>query len=199
MNDVIRRDKERLKLFKKYGYDISKARSYIIAKAGLTKGGRMLEVGTGRGHMATALAQKGFKLISIDLDKKAQDVARIHLKAIKCAKLVTLKIMNAERLQYKPDYFSQVISVNFIHHAKNPIRCLKEMIRVTKNKLVIADINKKGERIMEKVHELDGHSHEVSKMSLKETEGLLKKMGMKARVYSDSCQTVLIATKGASK
>ena len=199
MNDVIRSDKERLKLFKKYGYDIPKAKKFIISKAKLVKGGNMLEVGTGRGHMATALAQKGFKIVSIDLDKKAQDAARIHLKAIKRNKSVTLKIMNAERIQYKADYFSQVISVNFIHHAKNPVRCLKEMIRVAKNKLIIADINKRGERIMEKVHGLDGHSHEVSKMSLQETEGLLKKTGMKVKVYRDSCQTVLIATKGASK
>jgi len=199
MENVMKRDMERLKLFKKHGYDIPKARRFIIAKARLAKSGNMLEVGTGRGHMTTMLTQKGFKFISIDLDKKAQDAARVHLKAIKGDKSVTLKIMNAERLRYKPDYFSQVISVNFIHHAKNPVRCLKEMIRVTKDKIVIADINKRGERIMEKVHGLDGHSHEVSKMSLKETEGFLKKADMKVKVYRDTCQTVLIATKGASK
>ena len=199
MDDVIKRSKERLKLFKKYGYDILRARNFIISKAKLVKGGGMLEIGTGRGHMSTILAQNGFKFVSIDLDKKVQHVAKIHLKAIKRDKSVILKIMNAERLQYKADYFSQVISVNFIHHAKNPVRCLKEMIRVTKDKLIIADVNKKGEQIMEKVHRLDGHSHEASKMSLKETEGLLKKMGMKVKVYKDSCQTVLIATKGASK
>ena len=71
MDSVIRQDTDRLKLFKKYGYDIPKARNYIIAKAGLQKGSSILEVGTGRGHMATALARKGFKLTSIDLDKKA--------------------------------------------------------------------------------------------------------------------------------
>ena len=199
MNDVIRGDIERLKLFKKYGYDIPRARKFIISKAKLVKGGNMLEVGTGRGHMATALAQKGFKLISIDLDKKAQDAARIYLKAIKRDKLVTLKIMNAERLRYKADYFSQVISVNFIHHAKNPIKCLKEMIRVSKNKLIIADINKRGERIMENVHRLDGHSHEPSKISLKETEVLLKNAGMKVKSYRDTCQTVIVAKKGDAK
>ena len=199
MDDTLKQDKERLKLFKKYGYDIPKARNYIIAKAGLTKDGRMLEVGTGRGHMATALAQNGFKLISIDLDKKAQDVARIHLKTIKRNKSVTLKIMNAERLKYKADHFSQVISVNFIHHAKNPIKCLKEMVRVTKNILIIADINKKGERIMDKVHKLDGYSHAPSKISLKEMEVLLKNAGMKVKSYKDTYQTVIIAKKGDVK
>ena len=199
MNDVIKRDKERLKLFKKYGYDIPKARNYIIAKASLTKGGSMLEIGTGRGHMATLLAKNGFKFVSIDLDRKAQYAAKLHLKTMNRDKLVTLKIMDAEKLRYKNGAFDNVISVNFIHHAKNPVRCLKEMVRVAKNKLIIADINKRGERIMEKVHGLDNHSHEVSKMSLQETEGLLKKTGRKVNVYRDSCQTVLIATKGASK
>ena len=199
MDPLMKQDNDRLKLFRKYGYDIPKARNYIIAKADLTKSGRMLEVGTGRGHMATVLAQKGFKLISIDLDKKAQGAAKMHLEAIKCDKSVILKIMDAEKLQYKDNHFSQVISVNFIHHANNPIKCLKEMIRVAKDKLIIADINRRGARIMEKVHKLDGHNHEVSKMSLKETEGFLREAGTKVKVYRDTCQTVLIATKGASK
>ena len=68
MNPMIKQDHARLKLFRKYGYDIPKARNYIIAKAGLTKGGSMLEVGTGRGHMATLLAKSGFEFVSIDLD-----------------------------------------------------------------------------------------------------------------------------------
>ena len=198
MDNAIKQDSERLKLFKKYGYDMPKARNFILAKARLAKGS-ILEVGTGKGHMTVVLAKKGFKLVSIDLDKKAQDIARMHLKSIKHSSPVTLKIMDAEQLRYKDNSFDCVISVNFIHHAKNPGRCLKEMIRVAKNKLIIADINKRGERIMEKVHRLDGHSHEISKMSLKETKALLKKVDIKVRVYRDNCQTVLIAKKGVSK
>jgi len=196
MDPVIKKDNDRLKLFRNYGYDIRKARSYIIAKAALNKGDSMLEVGTGRGHMATALARKGLKLTSIDLDKKAQFAAKIHLKTMKLDKSVNLKIMDAERLRYKDGAFDCVISVNFMHHAKDPIKCLKEMVRVAKNKLIIADINKRGERIMEKVHRLDGHSHASSKISLKDVKRFLKVTGMKVVVYRDACQTVLIAEKG---
>jgi len=198
MDNTIKQDQERLKLFKKYGYDIPKARNFIFAKTRLSKG-KILEIGTGKGHMTAVLAKKGFKFISIDLDRKAQNTARMHLKSIKRNRSIILKIMDAEQLRYKDNSFDYVISVNFIHHAKNPSRCLKEMIRVAKSKLIIADINKRGERIMEKVHRLDGHSHEISKMSLKETEALLKKTGMKVSVYRDICQTVLIAKKGATK
>ncbi|MFA5146727.1 MAG: class I SAM-dependent methyltransferase [Candidatus Omnitrophota bacterium] len=199
MDPVIKQDRDRLRSFKKYGYDIPKARSYVIAKAGLNKCGSMLEVGTGRGHMAVALAQKGFKLISIDLDRKASEAAKIHLKAIKRGKSVILKIMDAERLRYDDNHFDQVISVNFIHHARDPIKCIKEMIRVTRKRLVIADINKRGERIMEKVHRSDGHSHAPSKISQEGTEALLKNAGMKVVVHRDICQTVLVATKGVSR
>ena len=198
MNNLIKNDQDRLKLFKKYGYDIPKARNFILAKAKLTKG-KILEVGTGKGHMAIALAKKGFKLTSVDLDRKAQQVAKVSLKAMKLDKLATLKIMDAEKLKYKDGSFDYVVSVNFIHHAKNPVRCLKEMIRVTRNKLIIADINKRGERIMEKVHRLDGHSHAVSKMSLEGIGVFLKRAGMKLKVYRDICQTVIIAKKGATK
>ena len=132
MDDVIKRDKGRLKLFKKYGYDIPRARKYIISKAKLVKGGSLLEIGTGRGHMATILAKNGFRFISIDLDRKAQNAARVHLKTMNRDKSVILKIMDAGKLRYKDDSFDNVISVNFIHHAKNPVRCLEEMMRVTK-------------------------------------------------------------------
>ena len=170
----------------------------ILAKAKLSKA-KILEVGTGKGHMAIALARKGFKLTSVDLDIKAQYIAKASLKAMKLDKLVILKVMNAERLQYKDDSFDYVISVNFIHHAKNPVRCLKEMIRLAKDKLVIVDINKRGERIMQKVHGLDGHSHAASKMSLQGVKAFLDKAGLSVKAYRDSCQTIIIARKGAVK
>jgi ubiquinone/menaquinone biosynthesis C-methylase UbiE len=92
-----------------------------------------------------------------------------------------------------------VISVNFIHHAKNPVKCLKEMIRVAKNKLIIADLNKQGEKVMEKVHALDGHKHEASKLSLLGVKEYLEKTGLVVKVYKDVCQTLIVAKKGAIK
>ncbi len=198
MDNLIKQDQDRLKLFKKYGYDIPKARKFILTKARISRG-KILEVGTGRGHMAVALAKNSLRVVSIDLDRKAQDVAKLKLESLKLDKSVSLKIMNAERLKYKDNSFDYVISVNFIHHAKNPVKCLKEMIRVTKNKLIIADLNKRGEKIMEKVHALDGHSHAASKMSLSGVKEYLEKAGLIVKVYRDICQTVIIAKKGVAK
>jgi ubiquinone/menaquinone biosynthesis C-methylase UbiE len=198
VNNLIKQDQDRLKLFKRHGYDIPKAREFILKKAKISEG-KMLEVGTGRGHMAVVLAKNGFKLVSIDLDRKAQNAAKLKLKSLKLDKFVLLKIMNAERLKYKDNSFDYVISVNFIHHAKNPVKCLKEMIRVAKNKLIIADLNKQGEKVMEKVHALDGHKHEASKLSLLGVKEYLEKTGLVVKVYKDVCQTLIVAKKGAIK
>jgi len=198
MDNFVKQDQDRLRLFKRYGYDIPRARKFILTKAKVP-GGIILEVGTGRGHMAVALAKNGLKVVSIDLDRKAQKTAKLNLKSHKLDKSVSLKIMNAERLQYKDGSFDYVISVNFIHHAKNPVKCLKEMIRVAKNKLIIADLNKRGEKVMEKVHALDGHSHAASKMSLLGVKEYLRKAGLVVKVYRDVCQTVIIAKRGAVK
>ena len=194
MDNLLKKDQDRLKLFRKYGYDITKARKFVIAKGGISKG-RILEVGTGRGNMAIALAKEGLKLTSVDLDRDAQKAAKIKLSAARLDKLVSLRVMNAEKLRYKDNSFDYVISVNFIHHAKNPKKCLKEMIRVTKNKLIIADLNRKGEGIIQKVHGLDGHSHPASRVSLKDAKRFLERLGMIVNVYEDICQSVLVTTK----
>ena len=198
MDKAIREGQARLRLFKKYGYDIPKARNFILAKSKLNKG-RVLEVGTGKGHLAIVLAKKGFKFTSIDLDTKAQEVAKSILKELKLDKLAVLKIMDAERLRFSDNKFDSVISVNFIHHAKNPAKCIKEMVRVAKEKLIIVDLNKRGECIMEKVHSLDGHKHHASKMSLSSVKTLLEKLGLSVKIYHDSCQILLVAKKGAVK
>ena len=149
--------------------------------------------------MAIALARRGVKLVSIDLDKKAQNIAKLSIKAMKLDKYVVLKMMNAEKLHFPDNYFDSVIAVNFIHHAVNPAKCIKEMVRVTNGILVVADINKRGQRIMEKVHALDGHIHAASKMSLSGVKEYLEKAGLLVKVYRDVCQTVIIAKKGAVK
>ena len=189
------KDKDRLKLFKKYGYDISRARNFILDKAKIIKGS-VLEVGTGKGHMAIALSKKGIKFTSIDIDKNSQQIAKENLKAMELAKFATFRIMDAKRLKYKDEAFDYVITVNFIHHSRNPVKCLNEMVRVVRKKLIIADLNKKGSQVLDRIHKLDGHKHEISKISINRVKKLLEQHGMSFKTYRDSCQVLLIAEKG---
>jgi len=194
MDSAIKQDQNKLRLFKKLGYDIPQARRFVFAKAGL-KPGRILEVGTGRGHMAAALARKGLRLISIDLDKKQQRAAQANLRACGCSGSVRMKLMDAEKLRFKDNFFDTVISVNFLHHARDPLRCVQEMARVTKDKLVISDLNKKGERIMARVHALEGNTHPQGGISIAKLRAFLIKRGFRVAWYRNSCENILVCTK----
>jgi len=188
--------RKRLAQFRKHGYDILKERDFAFKKAGFKKGKRVLEIGTGRGYMALTLAQKGFEVTTIDNDRKIQRSAKAILKYYHLKKLVRLKIMNAEWLKFKDGSFDYVLAVNFMHHANNPMRCLGEMARVTKEKILIVDVNRRGAYILEKVHAQEGHHHERSKIGFPAVKEFFRKEKMQVKTYRSRCQTVIVAKKG---
>ncbi len=196
MNPDIEHLRKRLAQLKKYGYDILKERNFAFKKADFKKNKSILEIGTGRGYMALILSQKGFKVTTIDSDCKIQRSAKAILKHYHVAELVCFKIMDAERINFKDSSFDYVIAVNFIHHAKNPVRCLKEMVRVVKEKILIMDVNKRGTQVLEKVQAQEGHHHERSKIGFPEVREFLHRAGMKTKTYRSRCQTTIVSKKG---
>ncbi|HRZ40762.1 MAG TPA: class I SAM-dependent methyltransferase [Candidatus Omnitrophota bacterium] len=194
MKDILKREERRLRQLTKLGYDIKRSREFIFKKAGLDHGS-ILEVGTGKGHFALLLANKGFVLTSIDLDPGAHRVAREFLKADRLQRKVRLKRMDAEKLDFPSRSFDQVVSVNFMHHAQYPKRCLAEMVRVARAKIVIADINKKGELVLERMHKKEGHDHPRSDISFQQMRSFLEEKGFSVRTFKGFCQTMLVAEK----
>jgi ubiquinone/menaquinone biosynthesis C-methylase UbiE len=196
MNENIVHLRKRLAQFKKYGYDILKERDFAFKKADFEKGKSILEIGTGRGYMVLTLAQKGFEVTTIDSYHKIQRSAKAILKHYRLEKLVRFKVMNAERLKFKNGSLDYVLAVNFMHHAKNPMRCLREMLRVAKEKILIVDVNKRGVYVLEKVHAQEGHYHERSKIGFPAVQKFFRKANMKVKAYRSKCQTIIIAQKG---
>jgi len=196
-NDALKEYHGRLEVFKRYGYDMMKARTFVINKSSI-KGGDVLEVGTGKGHLAIGLAKRAIQFTTIDFDQKTLNIAKNNLEEHGILSYVCIKKMDAEKLRFKDSAFDHVISVNFIHHAKRPKRCISEMIRVASRSITIADLNKCGEAVMDKVYKLDCHKHERSRMSLDGIKEFLEKSGLSVKVYRDTCQTVFIAKKGGS-
>ncbi|OGW79650.1 MAG: hypothetical protein A3G33_07625 [Omnitrophica bacterium RIFCSPLOWO2_12_FULL_44_17] len=194
MSEVLRQIWKRLKQFKQYGYDLPASRKFLLKRAGINKGS-ILEVGTGKGHLAVEIAKNGMPITSVDSDSGQLSIARRHLKALKLDRSVTLVKMNAEKLRFKNRSFDTVVSIDFFHHAESPSRCLKEMIRVAQNTLVIADLNKRGERMMERVHQEENHHHPVTKIAFKGIRKHLQDNHFVVRVYKKNCHTYLIANR----
>ncbi|MCM8776518.1 MAG: class I SAM-dependent methyltransferase [Candidatus Omnitrophica bacterium] len=194
MTDVVLQIRKRLRLFKKYGYDLPASRQYFLKKVCFCKG-PVLEIGTGKGHLTVAMAKRGLQVISLDSDPKQLAVARVHLKALKLSGYVRFKKMNAEKLRFKTQAFDSVVSMDFFHHAQKPLRCLKEMMRVTKRTLAIADLNKNGMAVMGRLHKSEGKTHEISKIPFRALREYLLKNGFKVKNFRHQCHAMIIAQR----
>jgi ubiquinone/menaquinone biosynthesis C-methylase UbiE len=198
MKTTIREYYKRIGVFKRHGYDLIKARAFVLGKAGI-KNGPVLEVGTGKGHTAIGLAKRGIRFTTIDLDRESLRIARNILEAMGLLKHVIVRRMNAESLCFKNNSFDYVVSVNFVHHAERPKQCIREMARVAKYGVIIADLNKRGEKVMDRVHGLEGKTHMKSRVSFDDIKRILKGLRLQVKVYRDNCQTVFVAKKGCGK
>lgn len=164
---------DRIDLYKRYGYDTIADRKFIL-EASMPLCGRILEVGTGKGHMALILARAGYDFVSVDISEEEQNIAKTNLEYYGVANKVDFKIANAENLNY-PDYsFDAIISVDTVHHMNNPFQIMKEFIRVldSNGKIILSDFTDEGFELLEKVHNSEGRSHNssISNIRLRDIE-----------------------------
>ena len=185
---------KRLREFKRHGYDLPASRRFIWKLSGI-RHGKVLEIGTGKGHLTALLAQKGLKITSVDLDGEVLKTAKAHLSALKLSQGVSLRKMNAEKLRFNSRSFDNVISMDFFHHAKNPIRCLREMMRVSRKTLVIADLNQNGMRIMDLVHQSEGKTHEKPKIPFRDLKKHLLAHHFNVKSYRHPCHNIFVAQR----
>lgn len=139
--------------------------------------GRILEVGTGKGHFALALAKRGIPFTSLDISKKESALAGRYLKFHKLKRFVQLRVENKKRLPFPDQSFDVVFSVNALHHFENPLESLEEFVRILKPKgrLVLSDFTEKGFKTMDRIHALDGNAHGRGKIKLREIKNYFLK------------------------
>jgi len=185
---------ERKALYKNFGYDVDKERAFIIEKAQPVFGD-ILEVGTGKGHFALALAKEGYKFISVDISEEEQRIAKLNLRYFGLEKSVDFRIENAESLSFKDKSFDVIFAINALHHFINPYRVIDELVRLVKSKgkIILSDFTKEGLEFMDKIHASEGRKHEVSNTTLADIERYLIEKSFKIDKASSKFQEVLIA------
>lgn len=187
---------ERKALYKTFGYEVDKERSFIIEQAKPIYG-KILEAGTGKGHFALALAKEGYKFTTFDISEEEQKFAKLNLKYFGLNHSADFCIENGEQLSFKDKSFDVVFSVNTIHHLLNPYKVINELIRVIslKGKFVLSDFTKNGFKIMDKIHASEGNKHEVSKITLLDMGQYLMTRGFRINKANSRFQEVLIAQR----
>ena len=186
---------ERLDFYRSYGYDLEKERERILDRA-LPFSGKILDVGTGKGHFALALAKRGFSFISIDLSDEEQKTALLNLRYYGLDKQVTLRKEDAQALSFPDQSFDVIFSINVFHHLEKPERVLREMERVVRpaGKIVLSDFNAKGFEIINACHTLEGKVHDRSKHDLREAKDYFLSTGFDVDEFESAVQRTIIAT-----
>ncbi|MFA4992519.1 MAG: class I SAM-dependent methyltransferase [Candidatus Omnitrophota bacterium] len=191
-----RRYLERVNFYRSNGYDLEKERDFILDKS-LPISGEILEIGTGKGHFALALARRSYSFISIDISKQEQEIAMLNLRYLGLEKQVVLKIEDATRLSFSDQSFNIIFSINVFHHLKNPQMALNEMIRLLKpsGKIVLSDFSAKGLEIINACHAFEGRTHDYFKHRLNEAKDYFITKGFNVKECQSEVQKVLIAER----
>ncbi len=163
----IRRIFERKELFLKHGYDLDHERDVLLDQAAPLSG-KILEAGTGKGHFAAALARRGLAFTSFDISKEESALAGLYLKFYGLERFADLRVEDGEQLSFPDETFDMVFSISTLHHFKNPPKVLGELCRVLKPKgrLVLSDFTEKGFDTLDRIHALEGNTHDRGLMKI---------------------------------
>jgi len=185
---------ERIKLYKSFGYDVEKERSFIIECAQPLYGD-ILEIGTGKGYFAVALARQGYSFISVDVSDKEQKFARLNAGYFNLGKQIDFRIEDAQRLSFENNSFDIIFSVNMVHHLTNPSKVIDELIRVVsfEGKIILSDFSKEGLEVVDQVHKSEGRKHGTTQTTLAEIEKYLLNKSFKIEKQRDKFQEIVIA------
>ncbi len=187
---------QRLERAKEFGFDVNQNCQQIIDLAQPIRG-KILEVGTGKGHFCLNLAQAGYRFKSIDLSSQEQEIARLNLKYLKEDDQVDFLIADARRLPFEDQYFDIVFAVNVAHHLDEPLEVAQEILRVVKQggKMICTDFNDEGFNIIHKMHYSEGHHHPAQDFRLSDIERALAQQGYEIKKHHTPTQDICIIHK----
>jgi SAM-dependent methyltransferase len=96
-------------------------------------GARVLDVGAGDGLLASQVLAKRTDLQWVAIDTLARPVTH-----------VPMQLFDGEHLPFGDKEFDQVIFIDVLHHADDPMSLLREAVRVTRNGILIKDHLREG-------------------------------------------------------
>ncbi|MBD3272550.1 MAG: methyltransferase domain-containing protein [Elusimicrobia bacterium] len=187
---------ERIDFYKKHGYDLLGERKAILQKI-LPLNNPILEIGTGKGHLALILAQYGYRFTTIDIMPEDQQIARMNLAYYNVYDHAEYMIQNAEHLAFDDHAFKTILCVNVVHHLDRPFSVYKEMLRVCApgGRIILSDMNDKGFSVINYCHSLEGRTHDRPHHQMSDAEEFFVAHRLKTEPMITDCQyTIMVHT-----
>ena len=113
------------------GYDRLAAVSFILDEAGPLDG-PVLDVGTGMGITARALAGRGLDIITVDTNAHDQEVAAFLTDRPEQLERIRFMATSAASLPFPDGHFGAAVAVDVLHHLDAGLPALAELARVVR-------------------------------------------------------------------
>lgn len=184
---------ERVNFYRSFGYDLEKERDFILDRS-LPFSGEILEIGTGKGHFALALAKRGFSFVSIDISEEEQEIAKLNMQYFGLEKQADFRLENAQDLSFPNQSLDTIFSVNVFHHLEKPFAVLDEIARLLRpaGKVVLADFSEKGLEIINMCHTHEGRKHDYFEHRLDEAKDYFTNKGFAIEEFQSEVQRIII-------
>jgi SAM-dependent methyltransferase len=160
--------------FAEAGYDRLGAPEFILDQAG-ELAGPVLDVGTGTGITARALANRGLDVVSVDLSADDQQVAAFLTDEPEATKRIRYLCADAARLPVPDHQFGAAVVVDALHHFEAGEPVLEELLRVVRpgGVLVLADFVAEGFAMISAIHGAEGREHPEGPVTVDWARGFL--------------------------
>lgn len=189
-----KRLEQRNALYRKLGYDIPKSCEDIAGRLDdLSENANVLEIGSGKGNLAIALALAGIPLTSIDRSAEEQKYAVLNARYLKLDDMIDFEVQDASHTDYDESSFHCIVSAATLHHIEDTEPVLKEIDRLCKRggRVILADLNNKGREIVAKVHEMEGREHKLFGWQKERIEEWFQRQGYKTEMSEKNCLWIL--------
>jgi ubiquinone/menaquinone biosynthesis C-methylase UbiE len=171
---------QRTEQYQKLGHDRFAAAAFVAGVAGKLEG-PVLDVGTGKGLMAMALARHGVDVVSVDLSPDDSELAAFLARKAGLAERISFLVKDARSLPFEDGHFGCAAMMEVLHHLDDGAPVLSEMARLVKpgGKIIIADFSEEGFAMVSAIHRAEGHEHPRSNATLDNAASHLASLGFR--------------------
>jgi ubiquinone/menaquinone biosynthesis C-methylase UbiE len=164
--------------FAEAGYDRFGAPEFILDQAG-DLAGPVLDVGTGTGITARALAGRGLDVVGVDSCANDLEVAAALTEDSGIAGRIRYLVADAARLPVSDGHFGSAVAVDFLHHLDAGASVLIEVLRVVRpgGLIILADFTAAGFEMVSRIHAAEGRVHPEGPVTVDWARGFLAAAG----------------------